>query len=138
MRWALGRTEPWRLPSPRPWWTALSAASICGPEGSFRYDLREPTTLWRSSPGGRYAAEPVPEEWLKTPGSPRDASEGDPSETFRWDQAWEFVSAIRESRRATPCFADGLAVQSVLDAGLLSSAEGRWVQVAVPTENSNR
>ncbi len=34
MPWALGRTEPWRLPSPRPWLTALSVASIFGPEGS--------------------------------------------------------------------------------------------------------
>jgi transposase len=26
--------EPWRLPSPRPWWIVLNAASICGPSGS--------------------------------------------------------------------------------------------------------
>src|SRR6201999_1846318 len=30
----LGRTEPWGLPSPIPWSTALSAASIYGLEGS--------------------------------------------------------------------------------------------------------
>src|SRR4029077_12191722 len=30
MPWALAQAEPWRLPSPRPWWTALNAASICG------------------------------------------------------------------------------------------------------------
>src|SRR5580700_4781506 len=33
MPWALGQTEPWRLPSLRPWWIALNAASICGPSG---------------------------------------------------------------------------------------------------------
>jgi transposase len=27
-------TEPWRLPSLRPWWIVLNAASICGPSGS--------------------------------------------------------------------------------------------------------
>ena len=34
MPWALEQTEHWRLPSPRPWWTALSAGSVCGPRGS--------------------------------------------------------------------------------------------------------
>ena len=31
---ALEQTEQWRLPLPRRWWTALSAASICGLRGS--------------------------------------------------------------------------------------------------------
>ena len=35
MRLARGQTEPWKIAiSPRPWWTALSAASICGPRDS--------------------------------------------------------------------------------------------------------
>src|SRR6476661_3646187 len=34
MRWAPAQIEWWRLPSPRPWWTVLNAASICGPSGS--------------------------------------------------------------------------------------------------------
>jgi predicted dehydrogenase len=99
---------------------------IHGPEGSLKYYLHEPTTLYHALPNDLYQAEPVPEEFLKLPGSPRDPREGDPSVTFRWDQAWEFVSAIREGRPATPDLRAGARVQAVLDAALRSSEPGQW------------
>lgn len=43
--------------------------------------------------------------------------------------AGEFVDAIREDRPAEPNFHDGLKVQRVIDAVLLSAAEARWVRV---------
>jgi predicted dehydrogenase len=100
-----------------------------GPRGSLKYYLHEPTTLWHAERGGDYRPEPVPEPFLKLPGSPRDPATGDPSETFRWDQAWEFVSAIREKRPASPSFIDGARMQAVLDAALRSSEKGRWEPV---------
>ena len=39
----------------------------------------------------------------------------------------EFVDGVAEKRPLRPNFQDGLAVQSVLDAALLSHKEGRWV-----------
>ncbi|MBW3623743.1 MAG: Gfo/Idh/MocA family oxidoreductase [Armatimonadetes bacterium] len=100
---------------------------VNGTDGSLKYYLHQPTTLWYAKPNGMYEAQPVPEEFLKLPGSPRDPREGDPGQTFRWDQAWEFISAIRENRPASPSLADGARVQAVLDAALRSSEEGRWI-----------
>jgi predicted dehydrogenase len=100
---------------------------INGPKGSFKFFLHEPTTLYYAAQGERYEAQPVPDEFLKGPGFPRAPHEGEPSQTFRWDQAWEFVSAIREGRQAMPSFREGAQTQAVLDAALKSSETGRWV-----------
>ena len=43
-------------------------------------------------------------------------------------RAW--VTAIAEGRPASPDFADGLAVQRVLDASAVSAREGRRVRIA--------
>lgn len=99
---------------------------VNGSEGSLKYYLHQPGTLWHSDPNSLYEAQPVPEEFMKLPGSPRNPHEGDPSLTFRWDQAWEFVSAIREGRPAVPDLHAGAQVQAVLDAALESSETGRW------------
>ncbi len=70
---------------------------------------------------------PVPAEFLKPAGSPRDPSQGEPATVFRYDLMWEFVSAIVEGRDAVPSFYDGLNAQIVADAVLRSHAERRWI-----------
>ena len=58
--------------------------------------------------------------------SPRDSQAGDPVGTFRYDQAWEFVSAIREGRDCRPSFYHGMRAQAVADSILTAVAERRW------------
>ena len=48
---------------------------------------------------------------------------------FRYDLAWEFVSAIVEGRPAVPSFHDGLRAQQVADAVLQSYSERRWIDL---------
>ena len=49
----------------------------------------------------------------RLPGSPRELGSGDPLVTFRYDQAWEFVDAIRNKRPCKPSFDDGARAQAV-------------------------
>ena len=49
--------------------------------------------------------------------------------TFRYDQAWEFVSAIRAGRDCVPSFYHGMRAQAVAEAILVAAAERRWVDV---------
>jgi hypothetical protein len=72
---------------------------------------------------------PVPDEFLKWPGSPRDPYQGDPLFTFRYDQGFEFIDAIREQRPCTPSFLDGIRVQAVIDSALVSAKEKRWIDM---------
>ena len=71
----------------------------------------------------------IPREFWKSPGSPRNPDEGDPLVTFRYDQAWEFVSAIRERRPATPSLHDGTRAQAVMQAAMKSMETRRWVEL---------
>ena len=71
----------------------------------------------------------VPREFWKTPHSPRELGAGDPLITFRYDQAWEFVDAIRSVRPCKPNFYDGARVQGVVDAALRSSETRQWVSL---------
>jgi predicted dehydrogenase len=75
---------------------------------------------------------PVPEEFLKPTGSPRDPYIGVPATVFRYDLVWEFISAIVEQRDAVPSFLDGLRAQIVADSVLDSFETGRWVEVQEP------
>lgn len=70
---------------------------------------------------------PVPKEFLKWPGSPRDPNQGDPLITFRYDQAFEFIDAIRNQRPCAPSFLDGARAQAIMDAAVLSAREKRCV-----------
>lgn len=70
---------------------------------------------------------PVPREFLTWPGSPRDPNKGDPLFTFRYDQSFEFIDAIRNQRPCAPSFKDGARAQAVIDAIVASAREQRWI-----------
>jgi len=72
---------------------------------------------------------PVPKELLVIDDSPRKADEGEPSTVFRYDQLYEFVSAITQKRAARPSFREGALAQLVADAALRSSEQRSWVDV---------
>jgi predicted dehydrogenase len=102
-------------------------AEINGSEGSAVYRLHEPNTILLGRIGHDLAPEPVPAEFLKPEGSPRDPSHGEPATVFRYDLVWEFLSAIVEGRQAIPSFLDGLNAQIVADAVLQSHRTRSWV-----------
>lgn len=102
---------------------------INGVEASAIYELRHPYRLLIGKRGGTFKVVPVPRRFLKHPQSSRKAGAGDPMRVWRYDQAVEFIEAIREGRDASPSFADGLAAQAVIDAVLRSVAERRWIDV---------
>ncbi|HEY4309101.1 MAG TPA: Gfo/Idh/MocA family oxidoreductase [Pirellulales bacterium] len=104
-------------------------AEINGSKGSAVYRLHEPNVILLGSTGHDLAPVKVPAEFLKPTGSPRDPKEGKPATIFRYDLAWEFVSAIVEKRAAVPSFYDGLRAQMVADAVLESYRERRWVDL---------
>lgn len=104
-------------------------AELNGTEASVVYRLHAPHEILFGRRGEPYTPLPVPEAFLKRPGSPRDPQEGDPVQAFRYDQAWEFISAIREQRECVPSFYHGMRAQAVADAVLEAAASRRWVEV---------
>jgi len=103
---------------------------VNGDEGTLIYELSRPWEIQRGRAGGsQLRTENVPDAFLKWPGSPRDARAGDPLVTFRYDQDFEFVSAIREQRPCRPSFRDGVAAQAVMDAVLTAGRTRTWVDV---------
>ena len=104
-------------------------AEINGSEGSAVYRLHEPNVLLLGRSGRDLAPEPVPAEFRKLPGSPRDPDQGEPATVFRYDLVWEFVSAIVERREAVPSFYDGLCAQVVADSVLASHRQRTWVEI---------
>jgi predicted dehydrogenase len=101
-----------------------------GSEGTLVYFLGRPLELQVGRKGGSsLEIVPVPVEFLKVPGSPRDPQTGDPLVTFRYDQDFEFIEAILNQRPCQPSFLEGAQVQAIIDAALLSAAERRWVEV---------
>lgn len=107
-------------------------AEINGSEGSAVYRLHEPNVILLGKTGHDLAPEAVPVEFLKPTGSPRDPGVGEPATVFRYDLAWEFISAIVEGRDAAPSFVDGLNAQIVADAVLESHARRTWIDVPPP------
>ena len=118
---ASGRNESWR---------SLDSVEINGSAASFVFI----TGQWKQLQYGRLAGAgletlPVPQEYWRWPGSPRDPGVGDPLVTFRYDQAWEFVDAIRQQRPCDATFHDGARVQAVMDAAVLSAERKQWVDL---------
>jgi predicted dehydrogenase len=103
---------------------------INGAEGSLLFQLEQPHQLQIGKKGQTsLKTTAVPREFLVWPGSPRNPDEGDPLIAFRYDQAFEFMDAIRNERPCQPSFADGLAAQAVMEAAILAADEQRWVTV---------
>ena len=104
-------------------------AEVNGSEASAMYQLHTPHEIQLARRGEPYRTVPVPPEFLKLSGSPRDPADGDPVATFRHDQAWEFVTAIREGRECVPSFADGVRAQVVADTIVEAARHRKWVEV---------
>lgn len=104
-------------------------AELNGSQASAVYRLHLPHKILFARTGEPYQSRPVPAEFLKRSGSPRDPQEGDPVRTFRYDQAWEFVSAIREGRECMPSFYHGMRAQAVADTILEAAEARRWVEI---------
>ena len=118
---ASGRNESWR---------SLDSVEINGSDRSFVFATRDWNILQTGKTGGSgLETIEVPREFWKVKGSPRDVGTGDPLVTFRYDQAWEFVDAIRNNRPCRPGFEEGARVQSVIDAALRSVEGMKWVNV---------
>jgi len=119
---ASGRNESWR---------SLDYVEINGSERSFVFITGEWNKLQAGKVGGPgLEAIEIPGEFWKLPGSPRDVGIGDPLMTFRYDQAWEFVDAIRNQRPCVPSFHDGARAQAVMDAAIKSAETRQWVELA--------
>lgn len=105
---------------------------INGSEGSIVYTTQRPLELRIGKRGDAdLKTVPVPVSFLVYPGSPRDPDAGDPLATFRYDQDFEFIDAIRNQRPCRPSFVDGARAQAAMDAAVMSAEERRWVDVPV-------
>ena len=118
---ASGRNESWR---------SLDYVEVNGSERSFVFITGEWNKLQTGKVGGPgLETIEIPREFWKLPGSPRDLATGDPLVTFRYDQAWEFVDAIRNQRSCTPSFHDGANVLAVMDAAVKSAETRQWIDL---------
>ena len=118
---ASGVNESWRSPD---------RVEINGSKASFSFT----TGTWGELQFGKVdgpglQALPVPREFWTWPGSPRDPQQGDPLVAFRYDQAFEFIDAIRNQRPCAVSFRDGLRMQEVTDAAVKSAATKQWVDL---------
>jgi predicted dehydrogenase len=119
---ASGRNESWR---------SLDYVEINGSEASFEFTTGRWNELMHGKVGGPGMAPlAVPREFWVWPGSPRDPGVGDPLVTFRYDQAVEFVNAIREQRPCAVTFHDGARTQAVMDLAVKSAETGRWMNLS--------
>ncbi len=109
-------------------------AELNGSKASAAYRLHAPHEILYAPRGEPYSVRPVPEEFLKRPGSPRDPREGNPVQTFRYDQAWEFVCAIRAGRDCNPSFYHGMRAQTIADVILEAAESRRWMDVPVVSQ----
>ncbi len=94
----------------------LDYVEINGTEGSIVYRLNTPHQIEICQKGGTMEVRQLDREWLTVPGTPRNPDEGDPLLVFRFDQSFEWISAIREGRQAEPSFYEGAQCQAVIDA----------------------
>jgi predicted dehydrogenase len=118
---ASGRNEGWR---------SLDWVELNGSEATFEFTTGKWNELQYGKKGGSGLAPlAVPKEFWTWPGSPRDPGAGDPLITFRYDQAFEFVDAIRNQRPCVPSFHDGVRTQAVIDAAVQSTVDKAWVEL---------
>jgi predicted dehydrogenase len=118
---ASGMNESWRSPD---------RVELNGSAASFSFTTGTWNELQYGPAGGPGLKPlPVPKEFWTVPGSPRDPGAGDPLVTFRYDQAWEFIDAIRSQRPCVPSFHDGVRVQAVVDAAVKSAEARQWMEL---------
>jgi predicted dehydrogenase len=103
---------------------------INGSKGSIVYSTQRPLELQigHTHDPDTHKVE-VPREFRVIKGSPRNPDEGDPLVTFRYDQDFEFIDAIRNNRPCSPSLVDGAKVQAVIDAAVKSAETRAWVDV---------
>lgn len=118
---ATGRNESWR---------SLDSVELNGSECSLAFSTGTWNSLQVGKPGGPgLETVSVPKSFWRWPGSLRDPHVGDPLVTFRYDQAWEFVDAIRNQRPCVPSFHDGVRAQRVMDAAVRSAEQRQWTDL---------
>ena len=116
--------------------TEFISVEINGSVGSVVYYLQDPLKL-QFCPGSPYSEDElvtvkVPEQFLKWNDSPRSYGAGDPVISFRYDQAYAFIQAIRGSAPDHLAdFAAGRRCQAVVDAVLEAGQSRRWVDVKI-------
>lgn len=119
---ASGRNESWR---------SLDYIELNGSEATFEFTTGKWDELQHGKSGGPgLATLPVPREFWTWPGSPRDPAIGDPLITFRYDQAFEFIDAIRNQRPCMPDFHAGARTQAVMDAAVRSAEARAWMELS--------
>ena len=118
---ASGRNESWR---------SLDYVELNGSAGTFEFTTGKWNELQHGKAGGPgLSTLPVPREFWTWPGSPRDPAVGDPLISFRYDQAWEFIDAIRNQRPCVPDFHAGARTQAAMDAAVRSAEARAWVDL---------
>ncbi len=118
---ASGRNESWR---------SLDTVEVNGSQASAVFITGKWNELQLGRAGGPgLEIVPVPREFWTWPGAPRDPGVGDPLVTFRYDQAFEFVDAIRTQRPCVPGFHEGARVLLVMDAAVRSAETRQWVEL---------
>jgi predicted dehydrogenase len=111
-------------------WRSLDYVEVNGSEATFEFTTGKWNELQYGKAGGP-GLQPlaVPRKFWTVPGTSRDPSQGDPLVTFRYDQAWEFVEAIRDRRPARPSFHDGARAQAVIEGAVRSAQIRQWVDL---------
>ncbi len=103
---------------------------INGSEASFSFTTGSWNALQYGKVGGPgLATLEVPREFWTWPGSRRDPGVGDPLISFRYDQAIEFINAIREQRACAVSFHHGAQAQRTMDAAVRSSETRQWIDL---------
>jgi predicted dehydrogenase len=107
---------------------------INGSKSTAVYHLQDPFRL-QICPGkpideDQLVTVNVPDSFLKSTRSPRKVTADAPNLGFRYDQAFDFIQAIKGNDQGDlPDFVDGQKAQAVVDAILRSNHEKRWVSV---------
>lgn len=108
---------------------------VYGSQGGVAFSLQDPWAVsmcageCAKKPAENLTHTPVPQQFLRLPGSPRDVHAHDHRWGYRYDQDWQFVECIRLGQVREPSFRAGVECQGVLDAVLESCQTRQWTPV---------